>query len=190
MQDFESEGSTRLCLGSFDLWPIHKIIYIWKLGRPLFWLSTLIWKSTALYGQSPLDCVTSEGVHLHTIIPSSMVCILSKISNYKGYTTINFIRNWTFNLFLPNVHSSQANLYSLMARPSLYERLQFNSTWRSDFNYIVPVFCLHVQFLSLAFLWITNQIFHLSLFVQVILLFHTKNNCYLFDRFHFLFLRF
>ena len=84
---------------------------------------------TALYAQSLLDGVTSERVQLHTIILSSIVCILSKISNYKWYTTINFIRNWTFNLFSPNVCSSQANLYSLMARPSFYERLWFDSTW-------------------------------------------------------------
>ena len=124
-----------------------------------------------------------------TIVTLSIVCISSKISNYKWYTTINFIRNWTFNLFLPNVCFSQANLYSLKARRSFYERLWFNSAWRSHFNCIVPVSCLHVQFLSLIFLWITNQIFHLSLIVWVILLFHTKNNCYLFDRFLFLFLR-
>ena len=121
------------------------------------------------------------------IILLFIVCISSKISNYKWYTTINFIRNWTFNLFLPNAFSSQANLYSLMARPSFYEKLQFNFAWRSNFNYIVPVFCLHVQFLSLIFLWITNQIFYLSQIVWVILLFHTKNNCYLFDRFLFCF---
>ena len=80
----------------------------------------------------PLDRATSEGFHLQTIISSSIVCVSSKISNYKWYTTISFIRNWTFNLFLPNVCSSQANLYSLIARTSFYERLRFNSAWRFD----------------------------------------------------------
>ena len=191
VQDSESEGSTRLCLDCFDLRPRHQIIYNWKQGGHLFLFSTLIWKKTpALYGQSLLDRVTSEGVYPNTIISLSIVCVSSTISNYKWYTTINFIRNWTFNLFLPNVWFSQANLYSLMARHSFCEKLRFDSAWRSNFNCIVPVFCLHVQFLGLIFLWITNQIFHLSLIVRVILLFHAKNNCYLFDKFLFLFLRF
>ena len=132
MQDSDSEGSTRSCLDCFDLQPRHKIIYNWKPGGPLFWFSTLIWKNTSLIWSISTQSCDVRGSPPHTIISSSTVRTSSKISNYKQYTTINFIRNWTFNLFLPNVCSSRANLYSLMARPSFYERLQFNSPWRSD----------------------------------------------------------
>ena len=114
IQDSESKRSTRLCLDCFHLWPRHQIIYNWKPGGPLFRLSILIWKNTVLYGQSPLDCVTSEGVHPHTIISSSIVCILSKISNYKWHTTINFIRDWTFNLFLPILLKTSKKLYEFL----------------------------------------------------------------------------
>ena len=162
MQDSESEGSTWLCLGCFDLRPRHQIIYNWKPGGPLFPFSALIWKNTILIWSISARKCDVRGSPLAYHISSCIVCISSKISSNKWYTTINFIRNWTFNLFLPNVCSSGANMYNLMARPSFYETLRFDFPWRSDFNYIVPVFCLHVQFLILTFLWITSQIFHLS----------------------------
>ena len=94
VQDSESEGSTWLCLGCFDLQPRHKIIYNWKPGGPLFSFSTLIWKNTSLmWSISLLDGMMSEGFHLYIIISSTIVCVLNKISNYKWDTTISFIGN-------------------------------------------------------------------------------------------------
>ena len=60
---------------------------------PSFFFNSSLEKAPALYGQSLLGCVTSEGFHLHIIISSSIIFIQSKICNYKSYTTINFIRN-------------------------------------------------------------------------------------------------
>ena len=59
---------------------------------PCITCHALFGKSTVVYGHFLLDVMTSEGVHPHIIL-LSIVCILSKISNYKWYATINFIRN-------------------------------------------------------------------------------------------------
>ena len=99
MQDSESEGSTRLCLGCFDLRPRHQIIYNWKPGGPLFPFSALIWKNTILIWSISARKCDVRGSPLAYHISSCIVCISSKISSNKWYTTINFIRNWTFNLF-------------------------------------------------------------------------------------------
>ena len=114
MQDSESEGSTQLCLDCFQLWPRHQIIYNWKPGGSLFQLSTLIWKNTSLIWSISTRSCDFRGSPPHTIISSSKVCISSKTSNYKRFKTINFIRNWTFNLSSPILLKTSKKLYEFL----------------------------------------------------------------------------
>ena len=52
-------------------------------GRPLSFLDPLFGRCTAFYGHFLVDVVTSEGVHLHTIISLSIHYILNIITNKK-----------------------------------------------------------------------------------------------------------
>ena len=92
-----------LLFGHLDQKTVVQLVFrqFWKPDGPHFFFMPLFGKSVALYGHFARHCVTSDWVHLHTIISFSIHYILNIITNKKLHFFLfkwNMKQNRTLNV--------------------------------------------------------------------------------------------